>query len=579
MNNRIKENNHTSNQLLTFQHKSRQTKPVYQHPFKHFIAAMVYGLILTFPVHSNASLEKDLTHITAILSNYELKASNDIVTVGTDRYCDFQSIQKAVESDADEIRIATEVYFENIFIINKSIQLLGGYKNCSDASNNISDGTQAVIDGDNYYSSAVTIINENDRQDVKLSHLIIGGSRQGLYTFNSDLNIFIEQVVFSHNSGSGMLLMGGNTKVYMKDSAIMWNNNHGISCFGPDESLGYDYGGKPDDQDMVIVMDGVEIAHNSVTSGSGGAGKIESGCRLNIFSPASISDNLASTLGGAFIVKQGLSSVGSELNLYGGKYCISGRCFGQSNEAISVKKNGVDPGFQFAAGGAISLQSKSILSAFNVNFKNNVANLGGAISSNLSQVNISNSSFTHNRANSGVVIDLHGGQVDIEGSYFTDNGANNFSYEDKHLFRVKYGTLNLKFSTIANNHTQGNILNNEYTGEVAVVATVIADTGPINFHWLDDTLYYCVLVHELDSFPGDTQTVILDDPMFVNPEAGDYHIQSNSPAVDFCNGIVTPQYSDRDGDQRNQDLPLTTNLYGAFDIGADEVPLKGISNK
>ncbi len=46
------------------------------------------------------------------------------------------------------IRIASDkVYYEQIAIYNKSIDLIGGYANCIDAENNITDLSQAIISG------------------------------------------------------------------------------------------------------------------------------------------------------------------------------------------------------------------------------------------------------------------------------------------------------------------------------------------------------------------------------------------------------------------------------------------------
>lgn len=550
-----------------------------------FIKIALFCFIsVTLPVYSNQMIEDDLIEIVGFLDDFVPNEDDVMVTVGSvsDSYCDFTSIQKAIEADADEIRVVTQVYDENLKVINKSVRINGGYQDCKNAINGVSDGTRAVINGDSYYSATVTLISEKTHSDVQLSHLIVGGAKQGLYTFSSDLNLLIEDVDFTNNTESGVLLRSGNTKVYMKDSAITWNGGHGLWCQGPDETTSpSDYGGKPNDKDMVVVMEGMTIEHNSAlswTHNSGGAGKLESGCRLSLFSPASISYNQSYAGGGAFVVQEGQSTVGSSLNLYGSEYCAGRRCFGEVGQNIQVKNNST---VGYGAGGAIHLRSDSQFFAKNVNFKNNAANLGGGINSSNSIVKIVNSSFVGNRADVGVALQVKGGHVDIEGSYFTDNGANNFAYEDMHLFNFFSGSHNLKFNTIADNHTIGNIINNEFTGSVVVSGSIITGSGPINNHWLDSTSYYCSIVHELESFPPGTSSVFIEEPMFVDPESGDYHIKSSSPAVDMCNAIVLPQdlYHDQDGDVRGQNLPWITNLYGAFDAGADEVPAKDVSDK
>jgi hypothetical protein len=71
----------------------------------------------------------------------------------------------------------------------------------------------------------------------------------------------------------------------------------------------------------------------------------------------------------------------------------------------------------------------------------------------------------------------------------------------------------------------------------------------------------------------DTGFITTDDPMFVNPAANDYHLQSGSPMIDAGNDAApSPLALDVDGDPRALAVaaPCTTPPAGTRDIGADE---------
>ena len=96
----------------------------------------------------------------------------------------------------------------------------------------------------------------------------------------------------------------------------------------------------------------------------------------------------------------------------------------------------------------------------------------------------------------------------------------------------------------------------------------------MEFEALSSYGVHCLLVHETDSFIGNS-SVEVANPMFVDAANGDYHIDASlSPAVDYCNELnVMAQFKDIDSDVRGYDDPTVVNnpvTNGAFDIGADE---------
>ncbi len=73
------------------------------------------------------------------------------------------------------------------------------------------------------------------------------------------------------------------------------------------------------------------------------------------------------------------------------------------------------------------------------------------------------------------------------------------------------------------------------------------------------------IVGELYSENGNIGT----DPQFIDPENGDYRLQSNSPCID--SGTTVELFDDLDGNPRPKDVPgVGVDGEGAFDMGAYE---------
>lgn len=83
----------------------------------------------------------------------------------------------------------------------------------------------------------------------------------------------------------------------------------------------------------------------------------------------------------------------------------------------------------------------------------------------------------------------------------------------------------------------------------------------------------CLISHESGSFSGTRITVPGEsDPLFADRAGGNYHLSRNSIAIDYCDdSVAVPQFGDIDNETRGLDM-ATANLYGPFDLGADELP-------
>jgi hypothetical protein len=78
------------------------------------------------------------------------------------------------------------------------------------------------------------------------------------------------------------------------------------------------------------------------------------------------------------------------------------------------------------------------------------------------------------------------------------------------------------------------------------------------------------MVHEDDSLDFITLNVEVNDPLFINRAGNDFHINlGNSPAIDFAAANNSVLY-DIDFEPRGLDNQDVDDLFGPYDIGADE---------
>jgi hypothetical protein len=75
-----------------------------------------------------------------------------------------------------------------------------------------------------------------------------------------------------------------------------------------------------------------------------------------------------------------------------------------------------------------------------------------------------------------------------------------------------------------------------------------------------------VMSSDLSSLPP-TSDNLQATPNFVNPDGGDYHLQRNSPGIDFAS--YSGHFIDLDGEPRDVNLPHA-NTHGTQDAGALE---------
>ncbi|MEM7049960.1 MAG: hypothetical protein AAF604_09875 [Acidobacteriota bacterium] len=101
---------------------------------------------------------------------------------------------------------------------------------------------------------------------------------------------------------------------------------------------------------------------------------------------------------------------------------------------------------------------------------------------------------------------------------------------------------------------------------IDIQASILEDTrgseGPGNTGW-------CLLMDDATNMVAGV-SVVGADPRFVDPDGGNLHLDSTSPAIDFCNENFLPTWTDIDLQQRGYDSAGNINGIGTFDLGFDE---------
>ena len=553
-------------------------------------------------------------------------SGGQVVTVGpaSDSNCDFNSIQAALDSSASEIRIADDfsgLYTENLLIDNQTVTLNGAFLDCTAAANGNENGFRSTVEGNGAVLPAIRITGNSQRREITLKNLtFVGGTGTqnspggGISVDSANVELILENIgLFDNvgNQGGGIAVVGGNADVRVLDVQISNNradSGGGVYCNGTSNSIVITDSGNPDSG----------IFTNQATNGDGGGVLIAQGCHLTSYSGSAVNDsfldfrginrNNALGKGGGIAVESG-----AQLDLVGHRECHNGVCEGNNTDAVTVIGNTAG---SFGGGISVSGQNSSA-TVQTVNLRGNSAPNGGGfylsddatLVSNYivkscwqpgacNQINgnqadasggafyvlsgalaeISNTYVQNNRADTGTVgYVVDDGILNINSTVMTDNGNNGVGgFEDNYLLRAfNDGAVSLNFSTITSNAVNLAVISNGGT-TISVQASIVHNPG-INIYQTvinAQLLVNCLLVHEDDSISGN-QIVEVDDPNFVAPLLGDYHIAVNSHAVDLCNFTgLAPK--DIDLELKGFDDPNVPNVAGTFDAGADELLISDV---
>lgn len=580
-------------------------------------ATLITVLLFLNAGYVKADIQSAESHVqeTALQLNGLLMADVDyIVTVGDEKLCDFETIQDAIDSGADVVRVVDKgsPYYENLEIINLSTVLDGSFNNCEDAEAGIGGEFQAVIDGSQ--NGRVFFIDNamESLQKVSLNHLVVqngmvndfgGGVRiqDNLFVHMNDL-VVKGNTAYNYFSGGGGVALTHNVgiykpMVYIENSVIENNNAHrggGIFSFGD-----------------LLVSGNTKIINNHSYTGGG----LYSGMKTTLFSPVVISGNFA-TSNGAGVTNSG--SWHSELNIVGLQICEQAYCFGKNSQSVSIQLNTTDSSNPSKGwGGGLANFSGNQVYIENATFRDNKAVKGGAISSGYESnlVTIRNSKFLANEAIYGgsffsfpgssfnVISSLiKANQADIglvaaiqaykfqfnktnhfkvSDSLIVNNGNNGKEYMDGFLIYADNDKdsdsninvkIDLNYSTIVGNKSVGDaLIYNTGSGVVTnIVGSIVDEFKPL--YYGHNGAYMqgkCLMLSHLGGIVlPPPQDIVIDDPQFVDKKNENYLLKENSKAIDFCDQ-ESMSLTDMNGENRGIDS-LNDNKFGVFDLGAFE---------
>jgi len=337
--------------------------------------------------------------------------------------------------------------------------------------------------------------------------------------------------------------------------------------------------------------------------------------------------NFANQNGGGIAVRGGskanLIGRSSCMPFFGGYLCLNGN----NTEPVTVSlnfsdynKNGIgngggvyvtDAGSELLAenayfwnnisynhGGAVAIQNKSkafITSAYEnqagpidcwqpgacLDFDSNKADsFGGAFYVNTgAELALANAQVQGSRSNLAVAgYVAHSDSVlNIEGGYIFNNGdSGKGDYLDRHVFRTfDSAHLNLAYVTVADNK-QDNVVIANNNSSVKIGSSIVHDNraSAPNIYFQEGasplSSFDCIMAHE-DTTLSDGFMISALDPVFVDRDNHDFHLTAQSPAIDYCDDVITPaNYKDMDGDERGWKHPGAPTVIGLFDLGGDE---------
>ncbi len=346
---------------------------------------VLLGMIISLSINAESnwelspqterSLSEGLKLKSQYLKSKQNKANIGFVTVGSDSNCDFRvgnnKIQNAIDSGANEIRIASNDIYEELVTISSpfaNVTLRGGFSNCTAASGNIqsnleSDWTE-ITRPSGQSTSIFTIVGLTSNVKTIFENIkIVGGNGQGstggggIRIENTESDVILNNVRltggFNIATGGGLSVISSNSVVILKNTSI--DNNQtlthggGIYC--------NDFSGMS--KFSSIILDTKSAITGNSTQNHGGGAYLDKRCLLSVFSGSAnpfplpknkadstekglgaLADNSGVTLNNANGFGGGVYlSGGAGLLVYGNELCTVDACFGDKTNPANIIGN------------------------------------------------------------------------------------------------------------------------------------------------------------------------------------------------------------------------------------------------
>ena len=566
----------------------------------------------------------NIIRIIIVISIFTIFQAQAWVSVGSSPgfgSCTYSTIQQALDSNESEIRLLTDASFSQNFeenlVIDHSMDIRGGFSTCLSASLNQQGSSNSVIKGSASLGSPVITIASTATPTIRFYKLTIrdaadtifvtnGGQGVDVGTSNGLIEIVDSLIINNSAEDGGGIYIGatvGTLSVVITDSSIFGNTaiNKGGGIFCAEDST------------SIRVSGNSLIGENSAEDGGGIAAL--NGCKVTVDSGSDLTGDLrgiigntASQFGGGVYLNSGAS-----LTLQGNKYGFG--ILGNNTDPVTVANNTAAS----RGGGIYAINSSQIeiIDGFITNNTNSSNNGGGLFLGASSTVPVSLTMFssnsqcwnsgkcsilsnnhssgngggiyleggaessiinTHifgNRANFGTAtyvssVNGSGTTLNVEGSYIYENGNDGMSnYSDNYVIRGNGDVnINLIHNTMADNDiNDSSALLGIVGGSNLIIRNSLLDNHPETIFTQtgsNSLQVSCTVASDLSSL--DFQVV---PTSFVDSANDDYHLASDSQAIDACAMTTTIEDSDTDNQLRGWDDPRG-NFNGIYDAGADE---------
>ena len=482
----------------------------------------------------------------------------------------FLTIQKGVDValSMDTVFVSNGIYEGGIIIYNKGISLIGESRDETKINQPISTSQISIFD------------TQDDTVRVENFRIKRGNSERGGGFNIARSSVVINNLELSNNisSGNGGAINAIGSSVKISNSFFFLNTSDSL-------------GGSIYVYETDLQLDGLELRNNS--SLAGGAVGIDSlsSCLINnsqIF-------NNGANVGGAIATFKGgrLTLLNSDIYgnnaggglipqhpdpdnfpLYGG----GGGLYQQFSDSLVIKNSNFENNTTLTGiGGGLAVYYSKDIILENLNAIGNVSGGGGGGMSFLRSDNISyNKGIISNntsQSNSGGGIfmgtETYDGSIIINGTFNRLNFINNYAQIGGGGLFLWSAVVNVYNSTFSQNEANDNNgvdnwsgggLSSHFMAEPNIINSIFYDNYPNSLYHPSATYNMSVKYSLLEEFHTGVENLIEVDPMFRDPENGDFTLQANSPCVDA--GIT-----DFDDDGIDE---ITEFLGLAPDMGSNE---------
>ena len=482
----------------------------------------------------------------------------------------FLTIQKGVDValSMDTVFVSNGIYEGGIIIYNKAISLIGESRDETKINQPISLPQISIFDS------------QDDTVRVENFRIKRGNSERGGGLSIARSSVVINNVELSNNNSSnnGGAINAINSTMKVHNSLFFLNSSDSL-------------GGSIYSKETFLELDGLEVRNNSSLAGGAVGLDTLSKCIIN---NSQIFNNGANVGGGIAVFNGGkLTILNSDIygnNAAGGLipqhsdpdnfplYGGGGGLYQQFSDSLVILNSNFEdnttlPGI--GGGLAIYYSSDIVLENVNINGNESGGAGGGICFLRSDNINYTSGMIRDNRSNSnsggGIMMgtETFDASIIINATFNRLNFINNYAQVGGGGLMLWSAEVNVYNSTFSQNEANDNNGVDNWSGgglsshsmaEPNIINSIFYDNYPNSLYHPSTTSSISVKYSLLEEFHTGVENLVEIDPLFNDPENGDFTLQPNSPCIDA--GI-----SDFNDNGVNE---VTDFLGSAPDLGSTE---------